>query len=700
VELGAPLLWVVLFESNAPITDYEPIVSYLPRTPFVHQLDGDVATALSAVWTCLHLPRVASDCFDLSYSHEEKAAHLDLSHSILLVPIAHLRTKGTVAFPRSNLLVVVTPDATVHEAQALTHSWSPLFGVVGYSGLSQQFADACWSRVAELCGAPGVRMHGMPLAPLGHGGPERLSLLHRIRQYSPPDRSVDIGCEPVQSELIHEAIGAALHAHAMSDLEKSNCTESEFADKYSKALKVHRKLSHLAIGAQGAPLRITKRMADDANTPPASLRVASIDQERHAVDILIAHRAIARGGFGMNLPDIPEAAFAALRDFESTFAGATVRPTKLRRALARIGRILGQALSAEQCSAIRLSRSITAFTDFPWGLAILPGDSSPLATCTPIAYRPLTPLTRALQSELMPPPVHYFGDGFRVLIAECLEDGDHLRPFSEGVWRAEAAKLEMESAGKIKARVEIVSCYDDLVLALQDRTLDALVISAHGIPHPTTKAAGIRVGRDDVFNIECQLPPLVFFSACSVWPRSSGAVSVADLALRKGALTVIGTLAPISIFHHATLVARTMLYLLRSLRGDEPEKTLATVVHRVIATNAVIDVLYGSKKLQQWGFTAAPPSNLPPQVDFMLNRASGRLRTGHIYEDTEQVLTEVADAQGPAVGKWIRAALKNTSYIPESIFYVVLGWPELIVLGPRFPEESRIRSELEPRITG
>ena len=51
-----PILWVVLFNSPAQTEEYQPVVPYLPTTPFIHGLDRDLVPTLEAIWWCLHLP--------------------------------------------------------------------------------------------------------------------------------------------------------------------------------------------------------------------------------------------------------------------------------------------------------------------------------------------------------------------------------------------------------------------------------------------------------------------------------------------------------------------------------------------------------------------------------------------------------------------------------------------------------------------
>jgi hypothetical protein len=55
----------------------------------------------------------------------------------------------------------------------------------------------------------------------------------------------------------------------------------------------------------------------------------------------------------------------------------------------------------------------------------------------------------------------------------------------------------------------------------------------------------------------------------------------------------------------------------------------------------------------------------------MISRSAGRLRGAHIYQDTQQVLGEIADDQGP--GEQVRNWFRRPGYVPESLFHLFAG---------------------------
>ncbi len=158
-------------------------------------------------------------------------------------------------------------------------------------------------------------------------------------------------------------------------------------------------------------------------------------KERSAIESMVAHRSVAESTYGLLLPSVTPEAFIVLAELERHFIDGEKGPT--------IGRLLEQlndACSNVWTDSIRAgigrASKITAFTNFPIGLIRLPGDTSPLATRVPIVYRPLLPLTRALQQEFSYRPGIQLAESMSVLIAECIPREDRIGAYSRDSWNA------------------------------------------------------------------------------------------------------------------------------------------------------------------------------------------------------------------------------------------------------------------------
>lgn len=254
--------------------------------------------------------------------------------------------------------------------------------------------------------------------------------------------------------------------------------------------------------------------------------------ERTTIELVTTHRAIARGGLGLTLPSIPSQAFSLLSDLERHCAG---RPDgrKVWSILSRLQAIATSDQFTDISPAIERASMITAFSNFPIGLLRLPGDTDPLMCRIPIAYRPLLPLTRTLQQELRPLVNVDLTDGFRVLVAECIPEGDPVEQPSRAGWDLAMNLLSKNNSPRSMSISRLrVPSPEVLRSELTQTHTDILVLSAHGGIDPSGTVAGISIGQQLCIGPELgPMPPIVILSACQVAPRGGGTISIADLLL-------------------------------------------------------------------------------------------------------------------------------------------------------------------------
>src|SRR5439155_18390699 len=214
--------------------------------------------------------------------------------------------------------------------------------------------------------------------------------------------------------------------------------------------------------------------------------------------------------------------------------------------------------------------SISSFSEFPIGLVTIPPDTSPLCCRTPIAYRPLSPLTRALQFETSGVPMWYLRDKLRIVCAECIPKSQFVGRLSRDGWKL-AARAFADHKNVEFDFVEVDSVAT-LRATLHAKEYDIAVISAHGFYDRRMNRTGIAVGsREVVVEEELEsVPPLVCLAACQVAPRGTGSVNIADLLFRQGALAVLGTLVPVNVRRNAHLMVRFFIYVAETLGGANP----------------------------------------------------------------------------------------------------------------------------------
>ena len=403
------------------------------------------------------------------------------------------------------------------------------------------------------------------------------------------------------------------------------------------------------------------------------------DQERRIIRIIGVHRAIARNGILIDLPCVSEIMFQKYDRLEECCKNGT-NNNFVWRCLNDLGKEVVGCFNQKQTWLLRRARDITVFSDFPIGISILAGDEVPLQCYKSISYQPLTPLTRRLQHEMLKKQQYYFGEECKIAIAECIPNDDRNAPIYKS---GEALYNSLKSMQTYAKRLSVVRQDIDSIANMHhfianNADADILYISAHGHYDRKKNLAGIIIG--DKFwmaNEGIQTPPIVILSACHTAPRGFGCITIADMLLRSGAHTVLGTFIPVNAFTNTILMTRLFTYIVEAQQKNPQYKTLSDAWSGIIASNAIHELTATSKRFQKW--MNEPGKNGKPRiVDFQLNRCVGRLRRTHIYSDTIAILKEMLAEEGME-GKFDNILSQN-DFFPESFFYQFLGSPENVFL--------------------
>jgi hypothetical protein len=681
-------IYAVLFEGTVDMEPYFPLVAgqYGVRAPgtIPHGLDRDVVAALPGLWYCLHLPNTLFELIDVGASSVVTAQSLDLGHQIVLAPVAAFTADfvgGRLA--EGTRVLAVCPDEVLAEATARCADLGFALPPAPYSQLSSESVEAHWRTIFEL-----VETQAPYLGP-----PPRLSEDLALAPTELPSRwlerrfgDVEEPGERDQDAAIHRALDAQLLLRVATQL-----AEGAFEpDLAAAGAEVRPPVSIAAPGvaptyvknAYDGELRADR--AQDRSTDAADTWTTLSDgwndaaAELSTIRFMTTHRAIARGGVGIMLPPVPGEAFGLLAQLEALMRA---KPTgkSVARLLDRLADTTAHLWTPAVAGAVARASTLTAFSNFPLGLLRLPGDSAPLAARVPITYRPLLPLTRALQAELTYLPLIDRSGGVRVLVAECIPEADAVGAVSRRGW-TEIQALVAERDGEEFA-FDLVETLSSSALreAIDDHRPDILILSAHGKLSSNGNVAGLLIGEELSLGLGLgPLPPVVILSACHVAPRGAGTVSVADMLLREGAFAVLGTQVPVHVVRNTMLTARFLVNIAETLAGrGHYGENLLQVWRHVQSGNALLDILHGNPALHGFGMSRAP-SGLPVLEEFMRIRSVDRLRTGDIYADTEAVLGAIADDM--RVGDRVRNWFRNPGYVPESLFYAFTGSPERIHL--------------------
>ncbi|MER5760801.1 CHAT domain-containing protein [Streptomyces sp. NPDC002082] len=669
-----------------------------------HGLSKTVAAALPGLWYCLHLPATLFDLVDVDAWRLKAAQSLRLDHNILLVPIdcfddellgRHLQLHHPV--------VAICPDELLDEARQRASALGFVLPTTPYSQLSDATLTAQWDAMHK---------HFIPDLPALSGEVSltrrldlaALTLPHRrlARQMGWPTTELSVQEGTGVSRAFAQVLDGQTRLAAVARLDREEASQGEADRRYLQTVREEaaRLRVPVALGLPGVAPAYARNAYDaelrrgtgpqPAINPDDTWSVTLHERpdhmvERAAIEFAVTHQAVASSGLGLMLPTVSPDAFVILAELERHFL-TTHSSAAVRRLFTRLNDAAQPLWSKEVMAAIQRASHLTVFSDFPLGLLTMPGDSAPLCARLPVTYRPLDPLTRMVQQQVAAPPGLSLNHAIKVMVAECIPESDPVGRISREGWTL-ARKTAAPQAGKLTIVQAETPTLQALQQSVAEHRPEILVISAHGTM--VGNMAALVIGDTPHLDLGLDhMPPVVMLSACHVAPRGSGAVAITDLLLREGALAVLGTQVPVEVMRNAVLMGRFLMYLAEEIATPGKFATILDVWHHVQTSNAVHDILDGSPSLRAWA-ASATSSGHSVMVEFMSNRATGKLRRPHVYEDTERVLGEIADEQGQ--GDRVRNWFRRPGYVPESLFYVFAGRPDRVFLSSLGQQVDRAR---------
>ncbi len=402
------------------------------------------------------------------------------------------------------------------------------------------------------------------------------------------------------------------------------------------------------------------------------------NDEKKVIRLLGVHRAIAKKALLIELPMVEKELFEKLNELEINCIQGT-NNKYVHKILRDIGKMLERKFTKAQLWVINWSKHITVFSDFPIGLAIIGNANTSLQCYKEISYRPLSPLTRCFQNEMVKHKQLFYGAQCKIAFAECVlndEQNQGIRACSDAI--VNVLKGLIKENKKLQVSYGETLTISDLKKFIADNMdADILHISGHGYYDQRSNMAGLMVGNEFWMadGNDYTVPPVVVLSACHVSPRGSGTVNVADMFIRAGAEAVLGTFIPIDAKRNTVLISRLYTYIAEAQKGSEQYKTLSEAWSGVVATNAIHEMAETSKKFSEWiwGINSKGKRRM---IDFTMERSVGRLHGSTMYADTILIVKEMLHEEG-LDGKF-DDVLNQENYFPESFFYQWVGVPENI----------------------
>lgn len=711
LQFPRPLYVVACPVTSDPTAPYEPILyeSSLGEDDPTISFDDELLPVLPAIWYALHLPKTRFEVLDLPALAIRESLREKRRHQILLVPAESLHDHVLLrALVRDGEpMLILCTNAQLDAAKMASTAAGFVLPPITTTGLSQETLEAHWKAMSNhwSVGWPaGATLDPTPPRwtqniSLQGSALSRHRLMKNLGQLDPRADETENPCDSAFDVLRLRAwveALATLEERMVERAKAESLIENAWTDA-ARRLRVPLTLSlpgvaprYQKIVRQLVPEHLQDSEGEASNAGPSagltpsrsSASVMSGGDPPEALSLMVAHHVAGDDSMGVVLVDpVPDKAFVALADLERYWVvggqskkGVQYKKEKILRE--RLDAAMESFWTESMVAAVGRASQIDAFTNFPIGLLRIPGHTAPLAALIPIAYRPINPMTRALQLEFDHDRVVDLSEGMRVLIVECIPDTDPVGQASRVAWSYAEAQLT-DASRSVSVNLVSVLNKEQFAAAVADHSPDVLVISAHGFYEGDANLAGLMIGTEPSLGNDLgPMPPMVILSACHSGPRGAGPVSVSDLLLRAGARAVLSTLVPVEVHHNSTFMLRFLLYISETIGGSENHVSVLDLWHRVQTNTVIIDIIHGNPKLRAWGYSGT--DGVTPIAKFMGSRSHGRIRPQHMYADAEAVLLEIAAEQGKedAVRGWLRAP----GYVPESMMYTFVGDPSCIRL--------------------
>lgn len=235
------------------------------------------------------------------------------------------------------------------------------------------------------------------------------------------------------------------------------------------------------------------------------------------------------------------------------------RVKNLNKKIRSYSDMVKQEIGPELVSCItNNNQKLLALCDFP--IEWVSVDEFPIMVTHEISRIPSTPgnlfSQLALSGQRVMIPYKIFT---KILILRSFSEDDPIKDHLKI-----ALKVFDKTGGYENIKIELVDveCESDITNALNAFEGHIVVFDCHGDHGGVDKNSWLKIGADeiDIWSLanKCRIPPIVILSACSTHPIDGSHASVANGFFRSGAISVIGTYAPVNSIHAATFVARVL----------------------------------------------------------------------------------------------------------------------------------------------
>ncbi|EEO39707.1 hypothetical protein FSCG_00420 [Fusobacterium vincentii 4_1_13] len=676
--------YYLLFKTNELDENYQPIIQLTPYifSKTTHLWDSNLTPIIPALWYIFHLPR---NGFDVITNDIELILHThDEPHNIIIFPYCTNNKEKQNIFNHliENPILIICPDELYEDIKEDITIPKSFLGIYKVSELTSELLIEQWEKLSDMIISNFPNEKKCIINPnfrLTKSNERKiLPLLSLANQFGYTEQLID-EIKNLNLNNNHNNYMINLRKKLLYICNEIKKNDSNF-EKSTERILIENTIFN------GIPLVITFSGTSNSQIKKFSREKSLPEIEKEIIDILGYHRSIAKKALYISIESMSQELFSSLNQIEEHCKNnaGKIKNIFIWNTLKKIGKIINSKLLKFNINILDYISQITIFSDFPIGLAILPEYSAPLCCIKPISYRPLTPLTRTLQREMLKENQYYLGKGkkIKILILECIEKEDKIREYCDNFFKELNNLIKYKNNEDIELFLyEVPSIKNFKEILKNNKDIDILIISAHGNYQSESNVAGIIIG-NEIFmadDNDISVPPVVLLNACHVMPRGKGVVTVGDLFLRAGAKAVLGTFIPVDVRRNSILILRLFANILEVRNGWSPMTTLDQIWQHTVCTNAIHEIISSSSRIEEWA-NSRKSNCLSPLEDFKLKYSKNNLRKTHIYEDSEKIMKKLAYKDNKDIGEYFENYIKSNSYFPESVFYQFIGFPENIFI--------------------
>lgn len=387
--------YVIVFNSTKETANISPLLfksrhDIIDDNSSMHMLDEDLIDIIPAIKYVLHLPRFIYDVIDCP----DKVMLMwnGTSHNIILIPDNQIKyIEYYYNRIKSCPTLFIVSDNCSTSIIDICNNYRAILGMCKVSELTETLLNDHWNSLA-LFAQKNIGINELLSIKhcfLSDENLPALPLLFYANQLNEQDLLIE-DLAKINNKSEETCIKWACRYSMMlttwsyfinNNIDTSTITEEQYRTISERNIRFN---NSVVASLPGQSKKLKKNHISTSD-------YSSVDSQ--IISIICIHKAIDKNGIYIELPILQDDTFTLLDELESHCTDSQRYNNKyIWNTITKIGKLLGNKLNDYQINALKYAKDITFFSDFPIGLAILPGDEVLLLCYKSITYRPLTPI--------------------------------------------------------------------------------------------------------------------------------------------------------------------------------------------------------------------------------------------------------------------------------------------------------------------